>query len=323
LRDKEFACRKHGTTSLGGRCKTCPDFKADPEAGVVQPTRVIRFDHHNLCPGAPGVRFNPSLIESGDGYLLAWRHGWQGCQIFACRLDREFRPTTPAKQLDLYQKGANLGREDPRWFRHKDGLHLMYTGVSARRRQVFTNVCFARVNEDTLATEDRFLPEYAGRNQWEKNWTFFDHGKELYAVYTISPHRVLKIESNHARLLFETPWEHRWSGGELRGGASPVLHHGEWYSFFHGLVTRNGRRRYNVGVYTFRAAPPFDVLRYTPHPIELARLTDVHDNYCEVTFPGGAVHVGGQWVIAVGMHDRWSEIHCFDAAEIERRLVRV
>jgi predicted GH43/DUF377 family glycosyl hydrolase len=298
--------------------------------GLVTPTRVIRFDHHNLYPwikncDGVAVRFNPSIIESGDGYLLAWRHGWRGCNVYANRLDKDFNPVGPVKILDLSRNGATLGREDPRWFRHKaDGkLHLMFIGVTAERRRVYTNVCFARINEQTLQTEDRFLPHYVRRNEWEKNWQFFDYQNELYAVYSIAPHCILKIESNHARLVHETPTNAPWSGGELRGGAAPVLHGGEWYSFFHGLTTHGGRRRYNVGVYKFENKPPFRITHMTPHPIELARLSDRHDNYCEVTFPGGLMRIGDQWCIATGIHDRWCELHFYPMAEVERRLVRL
>jgi predicted GH43/DUF377 family glycosyl hydrolase len=325
LRDKEFTCARFGTTSLGGRCKTCSAFQAKTTAtGQLKPTRVIRYDHHNLYPKAPGVRFNPSIIESGDGYLFCWRHGWAGCQVWACRLNKEFKPVGEAKELGLTQQGANKGREDPRWFRFRGKLHLWYIGVTSGKRGTFTNVCYARVNEQTLEVEKRFLPHYPMRQFWEKNIAFFDFNGMLFASYTVCPHRVWRVDGNQV-LSYESKWSHKWSGGEMRGGASPVRVGDEYFHFFHGLMMQaNGRRLYNVGLVVYEARPPFKVKRYTPDPLDVADpKTCPPGQYADVLFTCGAVKVGDQWALSLGVHDRWSEIRFYDAAEVERRLVAV
>jgi predicted GH43/DUF377 family glycosyl hydrolase len=325
LRDKEFTCARFGTTSLGGRCKTCSAFQAKTTAtGQLKPTRVIRYDHHNLYPKAPGVRFNPSIIESGDGYLFCWRHGWAGCQVWACRLDKDFRPIGDAKMLNLTQHGANMGREDPRFFRRGNALWLWYIGVTKARHRVFTNVCYAKVDEHTLEVTAKYLPHYPFRMEWEKNWPLWDYNGHLFASYNLCPHRVLRIDGNMTR-SYESTWTSRWTGGEMRGGASPVRVGEEYYSFFHGLTYQpNDRRLYNVGCIVFEARPPFKVKRYTPDPLDVADpKTCPPGQYADVLFTCGSVKVGDHWALSMGVHDRWSEIRFYDAAEVERRLVSV
>lgn len=330
MRVKEYTCT-HPTagpaTDLACKCRSCPSYSvAAGASGPVTPSRIIRFDQKNLAPEAPGLRFNPSIIESGDGYLFCWRHGWAGCNVWAIRLDRQFQPAGRAKQLNLFHPGASLGREDPRWFRHKGKLHLWFIGVVAgRRRSVHTNVLFARINEQTLETEDKFLPHYTARQVWEKNWPFWDYQNELYATYSISPHRILKIESNRATLAYEESSRLPWRAGPLRGGASPVLLDGEMWHWFHGFTEHNGRRRYNVGAYTTESRPPFRITRITPEPIDVAdpKTQPPDRNYADVLFCCGSLKVGNQWVLSHGVHDRFSEIRFYDAKEVERRLVRL
>jgi predicted GH43/DUF377 family glycosyl hydrolase len=286
---------------------------------------AIRFDHHNLFPkgqpnGCPGVRFNPSIIASGDGYLFVWRHGWAGCNLYACRLDADFRPVGTATRLKLRKSWCKYGREDPRWFRLNGKLHVSYTGVVGNQGP--TNVCFARVNEQTLEVEDKWHPRIPGRQAWEKNHAYFDYQGIAHAVYSIHPHRILRVEGSQSMFVAETRGtiRDRWQGGRLCGGASPVLHNGKWWHFFHGSTEWNGRRQYNAGLAVFSAEPPFAIERFTPYPVDVANPFEEHDAGCDVLFPGGAVCLGDEWVIASGAHDRWAELRFYDAAWLESQL---
>lgn len=252
-------------------------------------------------------------------YWYAFRNGWAGSNIYICELDENFKPTEKWAKLDLGKKGSRVGREDPRLFRLNGKLHLSYTGYEGRR----TNVLFARIDEKTLKVEDVFFPQIPGRAKWEKNFAFFDYQGIAHAVYSINPHKILRIEGNSAEWAYETPFNGTWSGGYMRGGASPVLHNGEWYHFFHGATYVNGKRRYNTGVYTFRTEPPFDILRYTPDPIDEADIQQEHTNYCHVLFCGGVLYRDGQWITANGIHDRWSELRFYDAEMIEKLLIPI
>jgi FkbM family methyltransferase len=293
-----------------------------------------RFDEHTLAPEVDGKRFNASIIEHGDGYLLAWRHGWQGSEVYLSRLDADFRETGKPVKLDLWHPDANYGREDPRLFRFNGRLHVSFIGVQGGARIGRTNQLYARLRDD-LSVDQVFSPRYARRNEWEKNWQFFGHGGKLFAVYSVAPtHRVLAIDGDRAEVAYETPaplaWTDGamgadWLGGEIRGGAAPVLVGDEFWCWFHDRVELPDRHRvYRTGLYTFEARPPFRLRRIVPKPLLVAdRRTKPADQYASVVFPGGAVRDGAGWVIAIGVHDRWTELHKFDHAEIERRLVTI
>jgi len=287
----------------------------------------IRFDQTNLCPRLPGVRFNPSIIENQnkDGYIFVYRSGWEGSQIVAVRLDSEFKPISDGHVLKLRFRACSFGREDPRLFRLNGKLHIMFIGVvvdtaKAQVENTWTNVCFARINEDTFEVEDRFHPEIPGRAYWEKNHAYFDIGGIAHAVYSISPHRIMRVEGRHVQFVASTPTQVTWTGGRMCGGASPVLVGDEWYHFFHGSTEWNGRRQYNMGLYTFENRHPYAIRRWCPDPLDVADPSDKHDNHCEVLFPGGAILKDGRWIIAQGLHDRWSEIRFYDAQAVESLL---
>lgn len=284
-----------------------------------------RFDHRNLFPNLYGMRFNPSIAPWKDGYAMVYRTGWKGSDIFICTTDKNFEPRGKAHKLELHHRHARYGREDPRLFWFRDQLHIAYAGVVAGGgRRLHTNILYARLN-DRLKVERVFYPHYQRRNLWEKNWQFFEHDNKLYCVYSIAPHRILHIDGEVATDAYLTPTNAPWVGGEPRGGASPVLVDGEWYCFFHSRVDRKEIGRvYNTGLYTFENVPPFRVTRITPEPFQEADHTNKPgDQYAAVVFAGGAVLDGDRWIIANGIHDRWSEIHAFDAIDIDRRLVSV
>jgi predicted GH43/DUF377 family glycosyl hydrolase len=273
-------------------CAYC-DFHTDLPVSLPDPVRTsnLRFDQTTLWPGVPGLRFNASIIADGDGYVIAARNGWRGSEIYAGRLDRQFRPAgEPVKLYLRHHWFANYGREDPRLFQFGGALHIAFIGVVGGRMIRHTNQMFARLSPG-LQVEDIFHPRYAGRNLWEKNWQFFESGQQLYAVYSFAPHKILRIEGNWAEVAYETPTPARWNPGtEVRGGASPVLVGDEFWCFFHSRSERP--RRYMAGVYTFQAEPPFRVRRITPDPILTADgATKPGDQYCPVVFPCGAVLV--------------------------------
>lgn len=284
-----------------------------------------RFDHRNLWPKLYGMRFNPSIAPWKDGYVLVYRTGWKGSDIFIGLLDKSFQPQGQPKKLELNHRHARYGREDPRLFFFRGQLHIGYAGVVAGGgRRLHTNILYARIS-DRLTVEEVFYPHYQRRNFWEKNWQFFEHNNELYCVYSIAPHKILHIDGHHATEAYETPTPAPWVGGEPRGGASPVLVDNEWYCFFHSRVDTPDRGRiYNTGLYTFENAPPFRVQRFIPAPIQEADPENKPgDQYAAVVFCGGAILESDRWLLANGIHDRWSEIHALDAIELDRRLVPV
>jgi predicted GH43/DUF377 family glycosyl hydrolase len=321
---KLFACAVHGRCTLG---KTAaPNVATCEGCGDYRPGWPIRYDQGNLWSHVPGHRFNSSLLPHEGGYLFATRTGWAGSEIYLGRMDAQFRPQGRPWKLRLYRAECAYGREDPYLFTFRGRVHVGYVGVVGPARSLHTNVLYARLHPRTLQVEENFAPRYAARRAWEKSHMPFEHSGNLFMVYSISPHQILYVKGEQATLAYECPGPSPWTPGtEMRGGAAPVLHNGEWYHFFHSRYDRP-RRTYFMGCYTFSPEPPFSPLRVVPEPLIVAdRKTNTGPdrNYCDVFFPRGAVISGDHWVISAGIHDRWTELRRIRQGEIERRLVPV
>ncbi len=315
---KVFACELHGECGLGvpgvRSCLECGDYETEQRW-------PIRFDHRNLAPGRRGFRFNSSIVSwEGGGYLIAYRDGWSQSNIWTVPLDRQFRPCGEAVQAHTSISGASYGREDPRLFWFRGQLHLAFIGVQGRTRIVRTNQCFARLGPDRTV-DDAWTVELPGRRAWEKNWSLFEHADELYAVYLTHPfHMVVRIRSATAEVVHREPNFLPWSGGELRGGAPPVLVGDEFWSFTHDRVDLNGVGTYRMHLYSFDAKPPFAPRRIVREPLLVADLKTKPSGVACCVFPCGAVRTGDDWIVSMGIHDRWTEIHKFAHADLDRRL---
>lgn len=295
-----------------------------PTCGVPLLERPIRFDERTLWPGEPGLRFNPSILADGDGYLFAARNKWWESDILIGRLDADFRPIGTARRLDLGHAHADTAREDPRLFRHQGQPHVAFTGVAKGQRAPSHNQLYTRLSADGMEVEEVFAPHYPARQRWEKNWSFFDFRGDLYAIYSFAPCRILKIEGNSATLAYETPTVSDWAGGDIRGGAAPVPVGDELWCFTHDRLSAGPRLFYRTGLVALDGQSPFGVRRMVPQPILVADpKTKPANHYASVVFAGGAVRCGDDWIVAHGVHDRWSELHLFSHADLESRLVEV
>lgn len=321
---KVFECGVYGRCTLAkrgegvpGRCKGCDILGADSG-----PLRTVRVDSAALAPGEAGARFNASLIRHRGRLLMAYRTGWAGAEVHVAEMAGDLTPCESVT-LGLRHPLARYGREDPRLFEHRGRLHVAYIGVQGGKGGIATHQLYARLGDD-LAVEEVFYPEYAHRNPWEKNWQFLSSFGELFAVYTIHPHRVLHVRGFTAYPFTEAAWTPRWSGGLLRGGAAPVLVGDEYYGWFHGVKDVGGVRTYTAGVYTFEAKPPFRPVRLTPEPLLAPDPADrPPDQWASCVFPCGAVLEGGRWLVSYGYMDREIRVAEFDAGAVERALVRV
>lgn len=303
-------------------CVQCPDYR--PDYGVNGSLPGVKIVD-GLTKNLSGFAFNAGLIRWRGRLLLAHRDGWSGSNIHIADLDESYRVTGTRLISGLTRRESNYGREDPRLFIHNDRLYLAYIGVhGVRSDSIWTYQCFARLNDD-LTVEQTFAPRAPGRNQWEKNWGFFSHAGELYAVYTVAPHRILRIsEHGTATWAYEAPTGIRWLGGELRGGAPPVLMGDEYWHFIHDRIEVDGLRIYRTGLYTFSASPPFEPRRYIPNPILVADpQTKPSDQYAAVLFTCGALfdEANDHWKLSSGIHDRWIEVHTLSRTDLEQQLI--
>lgn len=285
---------------------------------------------HAVCPrrlarSGDGTHYNASLLRHGGRLLLAYRTGTSGSNLHVALLNGSFQATqtTPVK---VAHRQCAAGREDPRLFAHRGRLHLAFVGVEfIGKDRIRTSMLLARLRDD-FSVEEMWAPEYGRRATWEKNWSFFSHEDELYCVYSVQPHVILHCHGHDAFPFCETQTRLPWSGGLLRGGASPVRVGDEYWHWFHGRLQKDGLIVYNAGVVTFEARPPFRPRRITPRPLltpEHAIAQRTAGDWKDVVFVCGAALEDGRWLVSAGVHDREIEVYEFDHQAVEKAMVRV
>lgn len=319
--------RVSGPVFSAEQCRRCWKQRYDPAYAQHHGTQLAPLP----CP--PKVRkidgltsgrsFNGSLAEWCGRTFLVYRKYWDAARLALVELDEDFAPRGIAKMLSLGKLPQDRdAQEDPRLFVHRGQLYVCYTGCNWRLEQP-VSVCVGRL-DDSLDIVDSFCPHFPQRASWEKNWSFFDNEGDLYAIYEINPHRAILINRGKA-------WElprlrtHTFAGNAfelMRGGAPPVLYNGEYYSFFHG-TPRERSRPYSIGVYTFAAQPPFYPSRWCPIPLLRPDESDhPGPHVAKVVFPGGAIVRDGEWHVAYGYYDQEIRVASWDAADIEKLLVK-
>lgn len=326
---KVFSCSEFGGCTIAkqadGRacCANCSSYvqKPIPEnrdftANALTPLSIRRYDATNLAPELPGERFNASVIRWHDRELLAWRHNRKGSSIKLT--DMGTGETWP---LDLQHTFAAYGREDPRCFTYDNELYVAFTGVGQGGS---FGVMYAEIEERDggFVVGRVYYPDYAARTQREKNWSFFSVDDRLCAIYSYNPFRVLSIHGSDAELFCETAWQSPWQAGEMRGGASPVWHAGEWWAFFHGMDPRD--RQYTCGVMTF--GDDFKPRRCTRWPIAVATNAgrpaserNLAIYCCGCVIDGDTDTV----TLSFGLHNAWIELRKYKMADVESAMEAV
>jgi hypothetical protein len=171
-----------------------------------------RLDPQQLLPAEH--QFNCSMILYGGKLLLAYRLHWANARIVLAQLDDRLK----AVNNHTLQLRLGQAQEDPRLFVFRGDLHVSYSALYRQGDRAWTDVCYARLEQDASGgwyVSDEFCPHYVGRTTWEKYWGFFEYDGELLAVYSISPHRVLRIDGNRAELIADV---------QTRFSASPACY---------------------------------------------------------------------------------------------------
>jgi hypothetical protein len=266
------------------------------------------FNENNLFHGYPGIRYNASLLRYGSDYLITYRDRRTEANVWLGRLDASFNPKGSPHMLSLAHPA--IGRDDARLFYFRGYPYIAYAVLEEYWK---FSVGYARLGSDLQVAEEFHLA-YNGDSQ--KNWSFFSYHNELYCVYKTQPvHTILRIKGNKAELAYESEFNFPWCGGEIRGGASPLLSQdGRTYvHWVHSSKWRNNLQAplYEMSYLRFEAKPPFKVVECPSQPLFRADLStwDKTDWWCPVIFPCGAVlHWDGSWTVSCGIHDRWTEL---------------
>lgn len=271
----------------------------------------------------PDGHFNPSLAVFNGKLILATRDSWGHSKVALWELTNSrpdwsggWTPTPIGSFASGHPQAPRL--EDPRLFvmpdqnTGRDVLCAMFNLPDGYPPKL-VQVGYCRFAPDLSGITHTEVYKSPQKNVYEKNWVPFHDADGLHWVYSTKPdHLVLGEYQN-----WSTPNPLPWTGGVIRGGASPVLVRGAgpngrdaWYHFFHGCLKRVQGSVYTMGCTVFDAAPPYQVLRQTPTPLmwpdEKAHEEEVVKRY--VLWPGGAVSHAGHWHVALGIDDSYSRV---------------
>lgn len=251
--------------------------------------------------------FNPGLIDHAGALRFVYRteEGNDSVHNYLCELDAQDKPTGPHRRISFPDTNR---REDLRLFVHHGELHASYTiypgcGISKQR--------YSRLALDG-STANEHAPVFRP-DEYEKNWQFFSHAGDLYAIYRITPrHVVFLLDGGKIHTEYHAENQIEWPFGEPRGGTPPILVGEEYWSLFHSHLWNADRRVYFVGAYAFQARPPFKLTRYTRAPImvpgakrhALAGARELWQSILNyVVFPCGWILRGDRFLVSYGHND--------------------
>lgn len=252
--------------------------------------------------------FNPTVVTvNGEDWLIV-----RNCQIEPHKQPpyNSFSKLTRYRILSDTELGPGtdiplpLGRtkleqwEDPRIFNSGTKLWLTCTNFIQRKTYAHQTMAVLDHQWNILGINH---PVYGnnGHDLWankghEKNWTWFLHEDEVYMIYNIEPHTIVKCDSAASPVDTMTTELEKdiWFYGQRRGGSNPIRIGDEYFAFFHSSTPWwNGRRRYYMGAYAFEAKPPFRITRSSTIPLLYG---SAHNRrvleFPLVIFPGGSLY---------------------------------
>jgi predicted GH43/DUF377 family glycosyl hydrolase len=313
------------------------------ECVVFSGEQLLPPEWQPLASKGPVRTFNPGLLRTADGWIFAYRivasDGLR--RIGLCRLNHALQ-IVPGSQVSWsdhvrFRTGAEYPELGTRWFADPrlyrfGGRLLIYwnSGWHEPRNCQFVQ----ELDPGTLLPvgHPRELLLRGERQKLEKNWTFFaDESGGCCAVYSIQPHRVLRFSLDGSGDIEFEPLSHfEWSTpgypenhGGLRGGAPPVLAHGQYWSFCHSVHDGANGYRYSPAVYAFSAEPPFTPTGRPTRVLELGNPFGPNRKYerlnsavGEVIYPCGAAVDGARWLISHGINDEYSAISSLEHTEV-------
>ena len=283
------------------------------------PAQCIAFHASELTPPAwlrtqPADRFaiyNPAITRYRGRLLMAYRVDFGFEKPFRvataiCELDERLRvaPNSVVALSDTLRCEAD-NHYDARFLVFGDRLFLHFNNDW---NTVPNRIFLVELDPDTLQARAsaRRLELEGPRQPCEKNWQLFDHDGELFAVYQMDPHIILRVELTgagpvHCQPVYRTDWDttaYPRRYGVLRGGTPPVRVGERYISLFHSRTRSHGLAgaaprpavakltrlpwlrsvkrwlrqqfdpvRYYGGVYAFAAEPPFAPVFIRPAPL--------------------------------------------------------
>jgi predicted GH43/DUF377 family glycosyl hydrolase len=303
-----------------------------------------------LAQGSPVRTFNPGLLRNGDGWLLAYRvvlaDGIR--RIGLCHLSASLQ-IIAGSQIPLSDSLRVVGHDypdiarswfaDPRLYRFDDRVFIYWnTGWHEPQNHQFLQE-LDPVSMAPIGRARELLVRGFERQKLEKNWTLFSTSSaNLFAVYSITPHRVLagslhnfqddrEVEFEQIALEPMTLDGYPVSHGGLRGGTPPQRAGDGFVSFCHSVHDGANGYRYTAAAYKFSATAPFAPTKRPAATLELHNPFGEERTYpalnpavSEVLYPCGAARDDDRWLVSHGINDEHCALSFVPDSAIEATL---
>lgn len=270
--------------------------------------------------------YNPSIIEHGEGFLIAYRFhsdGTLATKLGLAECDKHFRVSNNSI-VNVTGIGDQHSVEDPKLFYYGGQLYCSYIESNWPRNNPQCVVKYGRLinNAGRWEVVESFQVEY-GKNDWsamEKNWVFFEYESRLMCFYHSQPEQItLEVQKNKVVAEHRAPRIH-WPWGYIHGGTRPIPYGEHLLRFFHTRMDNEPppvRYRYYIGACLMKPTPPFEVLKISTEPIihgsESDDLSVLERSSClhwksNVVFPSGCVRTNDGIFLSIGINDCISAI---------------
>lgn len=296
---------------------------------------------------ASGFRvFNPTITRIQEGYAMAYRvvdeeHDIR--RLAACHLTRDLEiipgSIVPLSNLITFHPHAGLDprarawHADPRYLSLRGKLYLLWNdGGNKPMNHQFLQEMSSDGRKPIGPAREVTLK--FSRTATEKNWMFFDNDEGVWAVYSIEPHIVLKVDLDDpltvpCQLHTHVQWEsdYAMTFGSLRGSAQPLASGDTFLSLAHSSYKVGLGRHYRACFYRFERHSPFRLTHAPricfdlPNPRgETFHYPKLNPEVTEVIYPCGLVLEGETAVIAYGLNDEACAVAICALGDVERTL---
>ena len=279
---------------------------------------------------APGKRaYNNAICAYRGRLLMAYRlePAAGPHRIAVAELDGVTYCPHSNALVALSNIGAGAHCEDPRLFVFGGRLWLAFT--HARTGDGF----FAQQMVGELIADgaerwhaDAFAPGY-GRNRrdgLEKNWTFFESGGALHALYAPWRWELVRIDgSGRCDTVAGERRSPAWDYGMMSGGTPPQrMPDGRFLTLLHSFTLSGATRIYHMLAAVFAGEPPFALERISAAPVLSGSygwpFPDAGNaNPPWSVFPAGHVLDGDRLVVSLGINDCRCAIAELSLAELD------
>jgi predicted GH43/DUF377 family glycosyl hydrolase len=245
-------------------------------------------------------------------------------------LDRHIRyyyhETKEVKSF-IYKDGQHV--EDPRVIEFQGHWYMLYTdGMTMAVAKLDYDTCDVIYSHFLpVPTSNLLSKQFDGR---EKNWIPVVSNNALYILYSDTPRTFIRCvdAGTHLQLNKYNKLNYvvMWHYGAIRGGCPPIEYDRDsliWFfhsskEVYHNISIQNSKI-YFIGAYITSKEYPFHIYQITKFPIFFGTPSPLRQGMSyqtNVVFPCGAVCVGNDFVISMGIND-----YCIGHLKVKREEI--